>query len=141
MYDRAPQARSLFVLGGIMKNALLLISVCLAGLPLLSQQANSGALGPDKWTVGTVMQVKEDPGTKSDGASSGKSYDISVKVGDTMYVVLYTAPAGNALAPYRVGLDLAVLVGSKTLTFNDKLGRTREVPILSRETIAPQPPQ
>jgi len=124
-----------------MKKVLVSALVCLAGFALLMQPAISDGQEPDKWTVGTIMQVKPHPGAKPDADSSGASYDISVQVGDTMYVVLYTAPPGNMLAPYRAGLELAVLVGSKTLTFNDKLGRTREAPILSRAAIPPKQPQ
>jgi hypothetical protein len=58
-------------------------------------------------------------------------------VGKTEYVVLYTPPPGTYGAQYTEGMNLLVLVGSKTITFNDIRGISREVPILSR---APAPP-
>jgi hypothetical protein len=39
---------------------------------------------------------------------------------------------------YRAGLSLLVLVGSKTITFNDILGNSRKVPILSRKPVPPK---
>jgi hypothetical protein len=59
---------------------------------------------------------------------------VSVKVGDTVYVVMYTPPNGANGVEYSAGLSVLVLVGSDTLTFNSKLTGTTVVPILHRET-------
>ena len=64
--------------------------------------------------------------------SGPASYDISVKVGDTIYVVLYTKPLGEIPAKYARGRELLVLVGENTITYNDKLGRSLQVPIESQ---------
>jgi hypothetical protein len=45
---------------------------------------------------------------------------------------LYTPPPGTYGSQYMKGMDMLVLVGDKTITYNDMLGVSREVPILSR---------
>jgi hypothetical protein len=80
------------------------------------------------------MAVKPHHGSPGQHSSAPR-YDISVKVGNTIYVVLYTQPPGTTSPEYRVGLDLPVMVGSNSIKFNDKLGRSRELPILNRLTI------
>ena len=65
-------------------------------------------------------------------------YDVSVKVGNVVYVVLYSPPNGSNTVKYVTGDELPVLVGSKTITFNTALSGKTEVPILSRTTVAPE---
>ena len=87
-----------------------------------------------KYQPGTIMAVKaHEPGPSE--KPSTRLFDITIRVTNTLFVVLYTQPAGTIDPEYRTGLNLLVLVGSKTLKFNDMLGHTREVPILSRKTI------
>jgi Spy/CpxP family protein refolding chaperone len=61
-------------------------------------------------------------------------YDVSLKVGNDLYVVAYTPPNGANRVEYSAGMDLLVLVGSKTITFS-KYGKTTEVPILHHEQL------
>lgn len=110
-----------------MRKLFALALICVACLPLLAQSRES-----EKWTVGTILEVQARPGAKAVEASSG-TYDVSVKIGDTIYVVLYTAPPGREGLQYRVGRDLPVLVRGKTLLFTDVRGDVKEVPILSRK--------
>jgi hypothetical protein len=63
------------------------------------------------------------------------SYDISVRVGNTVYVVLYTPPLGDDTVRYVAGRDLLVLAGEKTITYNDMLGNSLQVPIITRTMI------
>ena len=88
-----------------------------------------------KYQVGTITEVKvhQTPGS---GASDATSYDVSVKVGDTIYVVLYTPPLGEETVKYAAGRDLLVLVGKTKITYNDILGRSFEVPIESQKSAA-----
>jgi hypothetical protein len=95
--------------------------------------------GDHKYQLGTILEVKKHP-TSGPTDSPTPRYDISVKVDKTVYVVLYTAPSGTYGVQYSAGNQMLVLVGSKTITFNDQLGRSREVPILSRKTEAEQGP-
>ena len=85
-----------------------------------------------KYQVGTITEVKVHQ-TAGSGASAAASYDVSVKVGDTVYVVLYTPAVGEDTVKYAAGRDLLVLVGKNRITYNDILGRSYEVPIESQK--------
>ena len=88
-----------------------------------------------KYQVGTITEVKahQDAGG---GATGAASYDVSVKVGDTIYVVLYTPPLGQETVKYAAGRDLLVLVGKSKITYNDILGQSYDVPIESQKPAA-----
>ena len=101
------------------------ICICLMTFPTFSQSAS-------KYEVATIMDVKTHQ-TTGDSASDLISYDVSVKVGDTIYVVLYTDPSGMKTVKYAAGRNLLVLVGEKTITYNDLLGRSLEVPIMNKK--------
>jgi hypothetical protein len=85
-----------------------------------------------KWQVGTITEVKVHQTAEKVGSSEAASYDVSVKVGDTMYVVLYTPPLHEETVKYAAGRDLLVFVGKGTIRYNDILGRSYEVPIESQ---------
>ena len=70
------------------------------------------------------------------GPTDAASYDVYVKVGSTIYVVLYTPPLGENTVKYAAGRDLLLLVGKNKITYNDILGRSYEVPIESQRTAA-----
>lgn len=95
------------------------------------------AAATNEFEVGSIAAVTTHQGATG-ADSSATSYDVSVKVGGTVYVVLYTPPLGTRVVQYAAGRQLLVRVGEKTIAFNDELGRTSEVPILSRTTAAPQ---
>jgi hypothetical protein len=84
-----------------------------------------------KYQVAYITDVKPRQAVGAD-SSEPASYDVSVKVGDTIYVVLYTQPLGRLPAKYATGLELLVLVGEKNITYNDMLGRSFQVPIESQ---------
>ncbi len=88
-----------------------------------------------KYQVGTITEVKVHQAAGS-GASEAASYDVSVKVGDTIYVVLYTPALGEETVKYAAGRDLLVLVRKNTITYNDILGRSFAVPIESQKPAA-----
>src|SRR5258708_19071107 len=88
-----------------------------------------------KYQVGTITEVKAHQAAGS-GASDAASYDVSVKVGGTIYVVLYTPALGEDTVKYAAGRDLLVLVGKSTITYNDILGRLFAAPIESHEPAA-----
>ena len=106
--------------------------ICLTTFPAFCQSKS-------KYQVGTITEVKTHPASGS-GASGAASYDVSVKVGDTVYVVLYTPPLGEETVKYATGRDLLVLVGKSTISYNDILGRSFEVPIESQEPVAKSKP-
>jgi len=91
-----------------------------------------------KWQVATPMQVKlHSPEARKEAATLG--YDVTVRVGNVEYVVLYVPPnaasTSKAVVESCLGIDRLVLVGADTIKYNDMLGRTHEVPIISRRTI------
>ncbi len=88
-----------------------------------------------KYQVALITEVKARQAA-GDSASDATSYDVSVKVGDTIYVVLYTPPLGELPPKYARGRELLVLVGKNTITYNDMLGRSLEVPIESQKPAA-----
>jgi hypothetical protein len=85
-----------------------------------------------KWQVGTITEVKVHQTAEKVGSSEAASYDVSVKVGDTMYVLLYTPPLHEETVKYAAGRDLLLFVGKSTIRYNDILGRSYEVPIESQ---------
>lgn len=88
-----------------------------------------------KWQVGTIMGVSRHA---AHGKSSGvHEYEVSLKVGKTLYVVLYAPPDGTSTIMHRAGSDLLVLVGPKTIAFNNLMGRKLEAPILRHKSLAP----
>ena len=88
-----------------------------------------------KYQVGTITEVKAHQAAGS-GVSDVANYDVSIKVGDTIYVVLYTPALGEDTVKYVTGRDLLVLVGKNKITYNDILGRSYEVPIESQKPAA-----
>jgi len=95
--------------------------ICLTTFPVFCQSTS-------KYQVGTITEVKTHQ-TDASSTSDAVSYDVSVKVGDTIYVVLYTPPLGGETVKYAAGRELLVLVGKRTIRYNDILGQSFEVPI------------
>ena len=110
-----------------MRRLVAVIALCLLTFPALCQSTS-------KYQIGLITEVKPRQAA-GDGASDPTSYDVSVKVGDTIYVVLYTQPMGEIPAKYETGRELLVLVGKKTITYNDMLGRSLQVPIESQRPV------
>lgn len=107
--------------------SVTLISVWVSIVPMLCQSPKPA------YQLGTILSVRHDENPAGKGPPA-KGYDISLKVGHTIYVVLYIPPPGTYGAQYSAGHQLLVLVGDDTITFNDVLGKSRSVPILSRKT-------
>lgn len=99
--------------------------IFLTAFPAFCQSAS-------KWQVGTVTEVRIHNTAEKVGASDAASYDVSVKVGGTIYVVLYTPPLREETVKYAAGRDLLVLVGKNTIRYNDLLWQPYEAPIESQ---------
>ena len=115
-----------------MPRLVCVFCICLATFSAFCQSTS-------KYQVGTITEVKVHQ-TAGSGASDAVSYDVSVKVGDTIYVVLYTPPLGEETVKYSAGRDLLVLVGKHTIRYNDILGQSFEVPIESQQPAAKPAP-
>ena len=107
-----------------MRMLLSVVTLCLLTFPALSQSTS-------KYQIAIITEVKLRQ-VAADSASDPTSYDVSVEVGDTIYVVLYQQPLGELPAKYARGHELLVLVGKDTITYNDMLGRSLQVPIESQ---------
>lgn len=107
-----------------------LTCMCLCAVFAFSQSA-----AKTKYRIATVLAVAPH-GSNGSADSSTPSYDVSVRVGNTVYVVLYTPPLGMQDVNYAAGAEVVVLVGEKTITYNDISGNSIDVPILRRKTIA-----
>src|SRR5712671_2265033 len=88
-----------------------------------------------KYQVGTITEVKAHQAAEN-ATFDAASYDVSVKVGGTIYVVLYTPALGEDTVKHAAGRDLLVLVGKNTITYNDIVGRSFAVPIESEKPAA-----
>ena len=88
-----------------------------------------------KYQVGTITEVRVHHIADA-GAPDATSYDVSLKVADTIYVVLYTPPLGQETVKYAAGRDLLVLVGKNTIRYNDILGQSSDVPIETKRPAA-----
>src|SRR5262245_41408844 len=102
---------------------VLLASLC-AGM--LSARAETDR----SWQSGTLIQVKAHEVTSADNVVS-KQYEITVQVGNKIYLGSYTAKDGEPELEYYVGMARMVLIDGDTLTFNDLLGRAHSMRITS----------
>ncbi len=75
-----------------MRRLIAVIALCLLTFPALCQSTS-------KCQVATITEVKPHPAA-GDDASDPITYDVSVKVGDTIYLVRYTQPLGELPAKY-----------------------------------------
>ena len=102
-----------------------IVALVFASVISVAQQA--------KWQHGIILAVvKHADSQRAD--PNVTSYDISLRVGETVYVVLYNAPRNSSMVEYRVGGDVVVLVDRTNLTINDIQGNAHTVKILRRES-------
>src|SRR4051812_31598074 len=112
---------------------LWIFLLCIAAVPFFGQTPST------QYQVGAIMKVSLHHNASGAANTDVPQYDVSVKVADTMYVVLYTQPSGSTGVQFAAGLQKLVLVGTDTITFNDVLGRSTVVPILQRQALPSQP--
>lgn len=111
-----------------MLKLLRVICVCLVTLPALAQSEPN-------YQVATIVDVKTHQNPET-GAADTSKYDVSLKVGETIYVVLYTPPLGIDTVKYKTGRNILVMVGKSAITYHDLLGQSIEVPIISKKPAA-----
>ena len=86
-----------------------------------------------KYEVATILDVKPHQSAGDSSSSGVARYDVSIKVADTIYVTLYTDTWGTSTVRYAAGRELLVHVGKNTISYNDILGRSQEVAIISQK--------
>jgi hypothetical protein len=89
-----------------------------------------------QYQVGMIMEVKLHQAGEGDKDPLTR-YEVTVRVVNTDYVVLYTPRYGSAVE-YKTGMEVPALVGSETLTVRDLLGNTLVAPIISKKTVPAQ---
>ncbi|HTC94399.1 MAG TPA: hypothetical protein VK699_13240 [Terriglobales bacterium] len=116
-----------------MWNVLALAFMHAAVFSTLCQSQNHSP----EYQKGTITSVVQHEKAESSDDSVPR-YDVSIKAGDTVYVVLYTPPNGLDTVKYKAGMNVLVWIEKDTMTFHDLLGRTIKVPILRREIVPTQ---
>ena len=90
-----------------------------------------------KYQLATILTVNPHS-SDANTDSSAPRYDVPVRIGNTVYVVLYTPRFGLQSAKYAAGRQVLVLVGEKTLTYNDISGNVVDLPIVARRSLQPR---
>jgi hypothetical protein len=111
---------------------LLAVWICAVSVSALGQTSATD------YRRGTIVAVAAHQAVPGESGRDVARYDVSVKVGNTVYVVLFTSPNGSNSVEYSTGIDMLFLVGDNTLTFNSMVSGKTEMPILRRETIPAQ---
>jgi hypothetical protein len=125
--------KELFHTTGIRLTCVMVMVMCFAVL-------RSSAQDNKPWMAGTIVEVKtHQPAPEKE--VGGKQYDISVKVGKMIYVILYTEENDRAEPEYFVGMARTVMIEGDTLNFNDMLGNVHPMHILSRKEALPDKSQ
>lgn len=115
-----------------MHRQLGVILICLSALSALGQTPSS------KYQPGTITAVAAHQNALDDAGGDVARYEVSVKIGNVVYVVLYTPLNGANAVEYSPGIEMLFSVGSDTLTFNSKISGTTQAPILRREVLPAQ---
>ncbi len=107
----------------------LFVGILILFLPVLAFGQSLPA--SSTYQPATIIQVSLH---RSPGASNSDDalYEVSAVVGRTVYVVLTPSPLPSGAIRYAVGREVLVHVGDNTIIWNDILGRSHEVPIISR---------
>src|SRR5215469_16784520 len=101
-----------------MLKVLSAICICLVTFPVFCQSTAN-------YQVATITDVKPH-GAAADNPSDVASYDVSLRIGDTIYLTLYTPnpPSNTNTVNYAAGRPLLVLIGKDKITTHDILGRS-----------------
>jgi hypothetical protein len=105
------------------------------------QSATHGQSSSSQYQSGLILEVKEHPGAELPATEKTppiKRYDISVRVKDVVYVILFTPRPGMHGFQTLAGMDTLVMVRDKTMFFNDIVGRSMSAPIISQHPAAPK---
>ena len=112
-----------------MHKQLGLVLICTCALSALGQTPSA------KYQPGTITAVTKHQNAPGNGGEDVARYDVSVKIGDVLYVILYTPLNGANTVEYSPGIEMLFSIGSDTLTFNSKISGSTQAPILRREVL------
>jgi len=108
---------------------IIVIVICMAAVSSPGQTRSS------KYQPGTITAVTVHQSALGETNGDVTRYDVSVKVQNVVYTVLYTPRNGDNIVKHSPGFEMLFLVGDKTLTFNRKGSETVEAPILHSEIL------
>ena len=111
----------------------LLLRILIILLPALVLAQSSST--PSAYQPATIVAVNPHPSAGNSNPDE-TLYEVSVKVNRTLYVVVTTSPPPSGIIRYAVGREVLVRVGEDTITWNDILGQSHDVPIISRSPLA-----
>jgi hypothetical protein len=110
----------------------LLLGTLIILLPaLVLAQSSSTSL---TYQPATIIAVNPHPSAGNSNPNDAL-YEVSVKVKRTLYVVVTGSPSPAGIIQYAVGREVLVQIGDNTITWNDIMGESHEVPIISRSLI------
>ena len=112
------------------KLILAILLLCLPMLVLAQTTATISAYQP-----ATIIAVNPHPSAENSNPDDAL-YEVSVKVKRTLYVVVTKSPPPSGMIEHAVGREILVRVGDDTITWNDILGQSHDVPIISRSPFA-----
>jgi hypothetical protein len=114
---------------------LSLAILCIAIATALSQTSSP------KYQPGTILAVQQHQAAPSDSEAAPAQYDVSIRIDQTVYVVLFTPSHGSKSVEFSEGLEFLFSVGKDTLTFAAPGSRdeNEELPILRTTKLPPQP--
>jgi hypothetical protein len=111
------------------RKRLIVFLICMSAVSTLGQTPSS------KYQPGTITAVTVHQSAPGEDSGDVTRYDVSVKVRNVVYVVLYTPRNGDNIVEHSPGFEMLFSVGDKTLTFNSKGSGTVVVPILRRDIL------
>jgi DNA polymerase III delta prime subunit len=94
-----------------------------------------GQTPSSKYQPGTITAVIVHQSTPGETSEDATRYDVSVKIRNVVYVVLYTPHNGDNIVEHSAGFGMLFLVGDKSLTFHRKGYGSVEAPILRTEIL------
>ncbi len=116
-----------------MFNRLLLVAlICVVSISALGQTSAT------EYRRGTIVAVTAHQDGSGESGRNIARYDVSVKIGNTVYVALFTPVNGSNAVEHSPGIDMLFLVGGSSLTFNSMVTGKTEMPILRQETVTGQ---
>ena len=114
----------------------LFVGILIFFLPVLAFGQSSPTSSTYQPATITDVRPHQSPGAPD---SDDALYEVSAVVGRTVYVVLTPSPSPSGAIRYAVGREVLVHVGDNTITWNDIMGQSHEVPIISRALVPDRP--
>jgi len=90
---------------------------------------------PAAFELATIIDAKPLSSPESPNLDE-RLYEVSMKVGQTVYLVLTPLAAPSETILYAEGRQLRIRIGEDTITWNDAMGQRYKSPIISKTPIS-----